>query len=201
MKRASLQHLLNESNAFAISAAVCLQAMRPLKAELVRGERKGRGSSLMLAEQDKTPGMQQVGLAYRAGYSAKAATVDVEKEADRVVSVPVGQPDELAIFEDTSTVAAVLSGNVLSDQVFSYFLGYMIYCLLVYSEKCLLVQIWTSCLEWTSHPPQRRTSGRPPRRGRRVRVGVLLPLQAPQPSRGDVSDVQHHHIFLRNDNM
>ncbi len=57
------------------------------------------------------PGMQQIGLAYRRGYRSKAATVHVEREVDNVVSVPVDQSDELAIFEDTSTVVAVLSGD------------------------------------------------------------------------------------------
>lgn len=93
--------------------SVLSQGMRPLKTELVRGEKKGRGSSLMLGEKDRDPNGQQVGLAYRRSFRAKTARVDVEREADSLMSVPVDQPDDLAVFQDTSTVVAVLSGIVL----------------------------------------------------------------------------------------
>ena len=91
-------------------ASINPQGMRPLKAELVLGERKSRGASMTLAEADRTPGMQQVGLAYRSGFQGKAS-INVERDADQ--SVPAAL-DELDAFEDPSAVVAILAGAVLA---------------------------------------------------------------------------------------
>lgn len=91
--------------------------MRPLDADLLRGEKKGKGASQVLDTADKVPGMEQIGLAHRKGFHAKASVVDAAKEDEILVSVPVDNPDELAAFEDATKITAILSGDSLVSKM------------------------------------------------------------------------------------